>query len=237
MPDATTSLAVLVADTSFVTSLAEAVIAEERSSTARLQPAVAGRTQLQPDVSVAIADALEAFVTLDALVSGSLYLTGSMSLGVAEEMNFSAIADIVIAERYSLTPDLQVLITDAIAIVLEANDPPFAPLVTMTDLLLGIHPNVITSPTTNFAQLGVSGGDVLQVYDGPNAAHYIIQQVDGNALFVGEAFISPTATGPWSGEVRVQRDKIAQTTAALVLDQALFFAPTVRIASLDMVVS
>ena len=237
MPNATTNLAVLVADTSFVTSLTEAVIAEQRSSAVQLVPVVAATTAFHPTIGIVIGEYRETDSALDVLLSGSSYLLGSMSLGVAEPLSVFADADVAIAELYSLTPGLEVLITDSIAIVLEPNAPKAAPFLTSTDLLLGTHPNVFTSPTVDFEGQGVRAGDVLEVYDGPNAAHYIIQSVDGNAVFVGEAPISPSDTTPRSGEVRTHRDKIAQVTAAVVLDQALFFAPTVRTALLDMVVS
>ena len=236
MPDATTNLAVLVADTSFVNALNDVVIAEETAATTQLQPAVAATIPLQPTVEVAVAALREKLTALDALLSGSNYQVVSASVAIAEARQAASDLSVALAEAYALTPALDISITDAIAIVLEPNEPKAAPLVSMTDLTLGIHPNVFTSPTTDFSALGVSSADVLEVFDGPNVGNYVIQQVEGSSVFVGEAPISPTATGPWSGEVRVHRNIIAQGTAALVIDQALFFAPTVRFVTLDMAV-
>jgi hypothetical protein len=174
---------------------------------------------------------------MDALLSGSLYLTGSLSLGVAAALELSSDTDMAVAEAYSLTPALDVLLTDSLPVVLEPNGPKAAPLVTATDLLLGTHPNVITSPTVDFAAAGVAFGDVLEIYEGPNAGHYIVQSVQGNALFVGEAPIAPSWPGPWAGEVRQHRDVTAQVTAALVIDQSLLLAPTVRYCTLEVLIT
>jgi hypothetical protein len=237
VPNATTNLAVLVADTSYVTSLADSVIAEERAATTRLQPAISAIIPLQVGLRVTVALPTEVTAGLEALLSGSLYLTGSMSLGVAAALSVTSATDLAVAEAYALTPTLDVSLTDAVPIVLEPNDPKAAPLLTMQDLMLGQHPNVFTSPTTDFEAAGVVYKDVLEVLDGPNAAHYIIQRAEGNAVFVGEAPIAPSSPGPWAGEIRQHRDIIAQATAALVIDQALFFAPTVRYATLEVLVS
>lgn len=236
MPNATTSLAVLVADTSFVTSLADLVLAEERAATAQLQPLISAIIPLSADLSVTVAQPLEATVTLDALLSGSLYLTGSLSLGVAAEREVASDADMAVAEAYSLTPTLDVSLTDSVPVVLEPNAPKSAPLVTATDLLLGTHPNVITSPTIDFAAVGVRYSDVLEIYEGPNAGHYIVQSVQGNAVFVGEAPVAPSWPGPWAGEVRQHQDVTAQVSAALVIDQSLLFAPTIRYCTLEVLV-
>lgn len=236
MPNATTSLAVLVADTSFVTSLNDLVIAEERAATAQLQPLITAIIPLQASVDVAVAGTYQATVELAALLSGSEYLTGSMSLAIGGEQQISSALSLAVADAYALTSVLDVSVTDAVPVVLEPNDPKAAPLVTMTDLYLGTHPNLISSPTTDFAALGVQFSDVLEIYEGPNAGHYIIQSVDGNALFVGEAFIAPSWPGPWAGEVRKHQNVSAQLTAALVIDQSLFFAPTFRYVTLEIVI-
>jgi hypothetical protein len=109
-------------------------------------------------------------------------------------------------------------------------------LLTLTDLYLGIHPNVITSPTTDFVAAGVSIGDVLEVTEGLNAGHYLVRSLETNALFVHEAFPVRTS-GPLTGEVRVQRDRFATVTAAVVLDQALFVGGFSVAARLDMVLA
>ena len=236
MPDATTSLSVLVAETDFLTASQNLVIAEQQGRTAQLQPAIAGHYEPDAALDVAVADLKSESALLDVFLSGSTYLTPSLRVVIAELTEQTAGLDIGVAEQYSESAGLDCLLSDAVAITLEPNRPRPVPLVTASDLVLTPHPNAIRSPTTDFAAAGIAAGDVLELTTGPNRAHYLIGSVQTNVLFVSEAFEDPTDTAARSGQVRRRVSVTAQRTCAVVLDQALFLAGSQVTAQLDVAI-
>lgn len=236
MPDATTSLAVLVAETDFITSSAELLLAEQRSCAASLSVAPAATATLPIASAVLLAGQSSQTTELDLLLDGSFYLQASARLAIAAAMDETADLSCTVAEILTVTSDVEVAVTDAATILVEPDRPRAAPLLVLTDLYLSVHPNAITSPTTDFVAAGVAVGDVLEVTEGPDAGHYLIRALAANELFVHEAFPVREA-GPLPGEVRVRRDRFATVTAAVVLDQALFVAGVTVSASLDMVLA
>jgi len=236
VPDATTSLAVLVADTAFVTTSTELVIAEETARTASLEVTTAATTTLPLDTAALVAGAFEQTSQLDALLDGTFYVQTGMRVAISGAGAESVSLSCAVAESLSLTTDLSVATTDVVPFLIEPDRPRATPLLTLTDLYLGVHPNVISSPTTDFAAAGVSIGDVLEVTEGDNAGHYLIRAIETNVLYVHEAFPVRTAAA-LDGVVRQQRDRFATVTAAVVLDQAVFVAGTTVSAQLDLVIN
>lgn len=236
MPDATTSLAVLVADTAFVTSSAELLIAEETASTSSLQILTAATTVLPLDLATVVAGTFDSTAQLDALLDGTNYVQTGMRVTVSGTDSDTVSLDLAVAEAYSLTAGMTVSTTDSVPFLIEPDRPRAAPLLTLTDLYQSAHPNVVTSPTTDFVAAGVGIGDVLELTEAPNAGHYLVRALETNALFLHEAFPVRT-TAALAGVIRSRTDIFATVTAAVVLDQAVFVGGTAVTAQLDLVIN
>jgi hypothetical protein len=160
----------------------------------------------------------------------------SLSLAVAETSFATTLADFVIADTAQVTSSLECLLSDAAPIVLEPNDPRQAPLVTVADLVPTSHPNGVTSPTTDFATLGVVAGDVLEIQTGVNRGNYLVQSAQANTVFVSEALLDNSTAVAATAVIRQRVRIVASLKCGLVLDQALFLASFVRTARLDVAV-
>jgi len=223
VPDATASLSVLVADTSFVTASQNMVVAEEMARTTELQPAIAATLTSSVDTDVAVAAQRARTLGLDVFASGSAYLLVSMRAAVAEAEQLVADADVAVAGTSAKTTSLNVSLSDAAPILLEPDAPKTTPLLTVDDLMVTGW-NAITS-AADFIAAGVRVGDVLELVGGANRGNYMVAGVQENVLFVSQAFINTIAVGPFSGEVRTGQTVSAVATAAVVIDQAVFLAP------------
>lgn len=216
------------------TATLDLVVAEETARTAMLQPAVAATYMATATASLSVAEPYSLPVGLDLLLDGSYYLMPLLRVVVAETHSLAADLNQAVAEPYELACTLDAVVSDAPAMLLEPDDPQPAG-VSVPDLMLSLHPNVLRSPTTDFSTFAEVGG-VVELLEGPNRGNYLIFGIDGNALFVTEAFRVPTAVGPYAGSVRGKTEVSATPKAAIMLDQSIFLAPFSVSALLDVVI-
>ena len=219
----TASLRFYVAEPKTRTASIQFYVAESRTQTAGLQVSIAQNSSITTTLRVLVAQAYQAGLLMDVFRTGSEFRNLLMRVLVCTTQQRELLMDVAVAEASQIVAEMTVYISDRPFIVIEQDRPDSDILVSVMDLQASIHKNVVTSVLTDFEDLGVVSGDILEITTGLNLGNYVILEAVGHDLFVAEARISQDP-GPSQAVIRKQREVIPQLKAAVVIDQPTFAA-------------
>ena len=130
----TADLNVAIAEETTRTTSLSVTVAEAHSFFTNISAAIAARNTLEASLQATVAQVSQLEADMNATLSGSVYLMPLLRILIALTQSKTTSLDMVIATPLSFTASLDVYITDAVHIVLEADRPRYAPLLTVTDL-------------------------------------------------------------------------------------------------------
>lgn len=111
-----------------------AAIAEARSEVSFMSVTVGELIIKLGSLNLAIAETYELPLSMGVTVSGSQYIEEVLNVAVAAEYTFTSLLDAIIAFTTLLTAGMDLAVTDAAQIVIEADRPKDLPLIELTDL-------------------------------------------------------------------------------------------------------